>query len=88
MWTCPQCGENIVSGTTNLFLTSALQRTFVEVNKAGTEAAAATLFEAKSKSMAHRFYAEHPFLFLIRDRGSGTILLMGRLADPRPSQRS
>jgi serine protease inhibitor len=72
-----------MDGTTNLFLGSALQRTFVEVNEAGTEAAAATLFEAKTKSMTGRFYADHPFLFLIRDRGSGTILFLGRLVDPR-----
>jgi serpin B len=72
-----------MDGTTNLFLGSALQRTFVEVNEAGTEAAAATLFEARTKSMAGRFNADHPFLFLIRDHGSGRILFMGRLADPR-----
>ena len=72
-----------MDGTTNLFLGSALQRTFVEVTEAGTEAAAATLFEAKTMGMASRFYADHPFLFLIRDRGSGTILFLGRLADPR-----
>ena len=55
---------------------------FVEVNEAGTEAAAATLFEAKSKSMMGRFNADHPFLFLIRDLDSGTILFPGRLSDP------
>jgi serine protease inhibitor len=51
--------------------------------EAGTEAAAATLFEARTKSMAGRFNADHPFLFLIWDHGSGTILFMGRLVDPR-----
>jgi serpin B len=72
-----------MDGTQYLFLATALQRTFVEVNEAGTEAAAATLFEAKSKSMTSRLNADHPFLFLIRDRASGTILFLGRLADPR-----
>ena len=69
--------------TTNLFIANALQRTFVEVNEQGTEAAAATLFEARTKSMTGRFNADHPFVFLIRDHGSGTILFLGRLADPR-----
>jgi serpin B len=55
----------------------------VEVNETGTEAAAATLFEAATKGMPRGFYADHPFAFLIRDRGSGTILFLGRLADPR-----
>jgi serpin B len=72
-----------MEGTTNLFLANVLQRTFVEVNEAGTEAAAATLFEARTKSMTGRFNADHPFLFLIRDCGSGTILFLGRLADPK-----
>jgi serpin B len=72
-----------MDGTTNLFLGSALQRTCVEVNETGTEAAAATLFEAKTMGGPNHFYADHPFLFLIRDHGSGTILFLGRLADPR-----
>lgn len=72
-----------MDGTTSLFLGSALQRTFVEVNERGTDAATATLFEARSKTMAGRFNADHPFLFLIRGRGSGTILFLGRLADLR-----
>jgi serpin B len=55
---------------------------FVEVNEAGTEAAAATMFGVKTKSMTGRFNADHPFLFLIRDLGSGSILFLGRLADP------
>lgn len=72
-----------MDGTTNLFIANAVQRTFVEVNEQGTEAAAATLFEARTNSMTGRFNADHPFLFLIRDHGSGTILFLGRLADPR-----
>ncbi len=59
-----------------------LQQTFVEVNETGTEAAAATLFETKTKGVSDRFNTDHPFLFLIRDRGSGTLLFLGRLADP------
>jgi serpin B len=72
-----------MDGTKYLFLANALHRTFVEVNEAGTEAAAVTLFEARTKSMSSSFVADHPFLFLIRDQGSGTILFLGRLADPR-----
>jgi serpin B len=71
-----------MDGTTNLFLSAALQETFVEVNEEGTEAAAVTLFVARSKSRTDSFNADHPFLFLIRDRASGTILFLGRLAEP------
>jgi serpin B len=72
-----------MDGTKNLFLATALHQTFVEVNESGTEAVAAATFGVKSKSMPDSFRADHPFLFLIRDRASGTILFLGRLADPR-----
>jgi serpin B len=29
------------------------------------------------------FRADHPFIFLIRDRISGSLLFIGRMADPR-----
>lgn len=72
-----------MDGTRLLYLSHAVHDAFVEVNEAGTEAAAATLFGAKSRSMTGRFIADHPFLFLIRDKGSGLVLFLGRLVDPR-----
>ncbi len=60
-------------------------RAFVEVNEEGTEAAAATAVEMVTKAMPAReliFRADHPFLFLIRDNQTGTILFMGRMANP------
>ncbi len=68
--------------TNDLYLSSALHQAFVEVNEAGTEAAAVTFVGAKSRSQPRHFNADHPFVFLIRDRGSGCILFLGRLVDP------
>jgi serpin B len=67
---------------TNLFISDALHQAFVEVNESGTEAAAATVVVAASRGMTSSFVADHPFIFLIRDNGSGSILFLGRMIDP------
>ena len=71
-----------MDGTKNLFLSDVFHKTFVEVNEAGTEAAAVNLVLARTKGMDDRFIVDHPFIFLIRDNGSGSILFLGRIIDP------
>ena len=71
-----------MDGTKKLYLSDVLHQTFVEVNEKGTEAATVTLSLVMTMGMDDRFRADHPFLFLIRDRGSGTILFLGRMVDP------
>ncbi len=71
-----------MDGTTNLFVSDVMHKAFVEVNESGTEAAATTLALVKTKSQAGRFIVDHPFLFLIRENGSGSILFVGRIIDP------
>ncbi|MFC1498558.1 serpin family protein [Verrucomicrobiota bacterium] len=72
-----------MDGTRSLFIGLVLHKAFVEVNEEGTEAAAATaVIMRKSESRAHIFKADHPFLFLIRDNVTGSILFLGRVLDP------
>ncbi len=75
-----------MDGTSELFISDVVHKAFVDVNEKGTEAAAATAVVVKTKSSAGpeipEFRADHPFLFLIRDRKSGAILFMGRVSDP------
>lgn len=69
-----------------IWIGAVLHKGFVEVNEVGTEAAAATAVEImKSEQMEQPvvFRADHPFLFLIRDTKSRTILFMGRLMNPK-----
>jgi serpin B len=68
-----------------LCIGAVLHKAFVEVNEEGSEAAAATAVEMRLKSAPARlpvFNADHPFLFLIRDNPSGSILFIGRMANP------
>jgi serine protease inhibitor len=71
-----------MDGTTNLFLSEVFHRAFVEVNESGTEATAVNLALARTKGMDDRFNVDHPFIFLIRENGSGSILFLGRIIDP------
>ena len=72
-----------MDGTRNLFIDLVLHQAMVEVNEEGTEAAAATGVTMRlSAAHPHIFRADHPFLFLIRDNSSGSVLFMGRVVDP------
>jgi len=56
----------------------------VEVNEEGTEAAAATAVVAVKKrgDDPPTFRADHPFLFVIQENRTGSILFMGRVTNP------
>ena len=69
-----------------LRISRVIHKAFAEVNEEGTEAAAATAVVAM-RSMARPgrpavFRADRPFLFLIRDVRSKSILFLGRVTDP------
>ncbi len=57
------------------------QKTFVEVDEAGTKAAAVTVVDVGRTSIASMI-VDRPFLFAIRERFSGTILFIGTIEDP------
>ena len=59
--------------------------TFVEVDEAGTEAAAATAVIMQATAMPAdpiEVTIDRPFLFLIRDIETGTVLFLGRVMNP------
>jgi len=77
-----------MTGNRELFISAVVHQAYVDVNEEGTEAAAATGVVMRLTSMQPDrtpvFRADHPFLFMIRDNPSGSILFLGRLNDPRP----
>ncbi len=70
-----------MDGTRDLFVTGIFHKAFVDVNEEGTEAAAATGVAA-GLGVTPVFRADHPFVFLITEKDSGTILFAGRVVNP------
>jgi serine protease inhibitor len=64
----------------NLVISKVLQKTYVDVDEEGTEAAAATSVGVELTSAPASFRADRPFLVVIRERFSGTILFIGKIA--------
>jgi serpin B len=74
-----------MDGSRELFIGAVLHKAFVAVDEQGTEAAAATAVVMQRKALtfpAVVFRANHPFVFLIREQGTGSILFLGRVVNP------
>jgi serpin B len=56
-------------------------KAFIEVNEKGSEAAAATAV-VMTKSLPPQFVANRPFIFLIRDNQTKSILFLGSISNP------
>jgi serpin B len=73
-----------MDGTHTFVISALLHKAFVDLNEEGTEAAAATgvVVTTAMFEQIPVFRADHPFIFLIRDKHNGSILFLGRLTDP------
>ncbi len=66
----------------DLFISSVKHKTFIEVNEEGTEAAAVTSVTISRGVSANEFRANHPFIFVIKEKFTNAIMFMGRVTDP------
>lgn len=73
-----------INGRGGLSLSTVVHQAFIDVDEAGTEAAAATTvgFTTTAAHLPAEVHFERPYLFLIRDSVTGTILFLGRVDDP------
>jgi serpin B len=73
-----------ISSKGSLVIQAVIHKSFVSVNEAGTEAAAATAVIAGDTAAPEpaTMTLDHPFLFFIRDNATGAILFIGRVTDP------
>ena len=77
-----------INGKKNMYIGAAIHKTFLEVGEEGTEAAAATALIMTKTSLAPdtedivEFKADRPFIYIIRDNLTGTIIFIGRCTRP------
>ncbi len=80
-------GMSLPQEVGKLFISAVIHKAYVDVNEEGTEAAAATAVIVNVTAVRPEptpvFRADHPFLFLIRDNQSGSILFIGRVTNPK-----
>ena len=76
---------NLSKISDNLYVSNIIQKTSIKVNEQGTEATAVTYDVIKAKDEDEpkpkilEFYMDRPFVYLIREKITGTILFMGKV---------
>ncbi|HMN13386.1 MAG TPA: serpin family protein [Bellilinea sp.] len=75
-----------MTGSKELAISDVIQKAFIDVNEEGTEAAAATAVIIGKTSMDPseplKITLDHPFIYLIKDRQTNSVLFMGRVVQP------
>jgi len=74
-----------INGKKDLFISEILHKAYVSVDEEGTEAAAATAVIISLTAMPEapvEMTLDQPFIYLIRDNETGTILFVGRVMNP------
>lgn len=76
-----------MTGSRDLWISEVVHKAFVSVDEEGTEAAAATAVAVPLSGPSKEpieVTVDRPFIFLIRDIGTGTVLFLGRVSNPDP----
>jgi serpin B len=71
-----------ITDADSLYIQGIVHKAVVAVDEEGTEAAAAGAVVMGTTSMTESMVVDSPFVFLIRDLGTGSILFMGRVMNP------
>ena len=70
-----------MDGTRSLFIDDVYHKAFISVDEAGTEAAAATAV-VMARALPETLSIDRPFVYLIRDTVTGSVLFLGEVLDP------
>lgn len=73
-----------ISDAAKLVITEVMHKTYIKVDERGTEAAAVTGITVGTTSMPvdNSFRADHPFVFVIREKDTNAILFVGKVMNP------
>jgi serpin B len=66
----------------DIFVSFVKQNTYIDVNEEGTEAAAVTTIGIELTSMPSGVVINKPFIFIIREQTTNTLLFMGQVNNP------
>lgn len=81
----PDADFSGITGKKELFINHAVHKSMIRIDEKGMEApspSAVSTPSAAKKEKPYEFLADHPFIFVIWDQKSHSILLMGRLSLP------
>lgn len=73
-----------INKNVQLFISEVIHKSYVDVNEEGTEAAAVTVVIIDRESFPSRIVmtVNRPFVFIIRDAPSSTVLFIGKIGNP------
>lgn len=76
--------SRMFEASSGLYISEVKQKTFIDVNEQGTEAAAATSVAVEESASVDLFQmtVNRPFFYAITDTETGVILFMGTMEDP------
>jgi serpin B len=72
----------LAGNSSGLSISAVKHKTYIDVNEEGTEAAAVTSVGIVNTSVPQVVEVNRPFLFLIREKASNTILFIGQVTNP------
>ena len=78
--------SNMYTGPAELFIDKVKHKTYVKVDEEGTEAATVTSVSISFTSIGGSGFTmcvDRPFVFVIREKNSGSILFVGKIVEPK-----
>ncbi|XP_037381649.1 serpin I2 [Talpa occidentalis] len=78
------CDLSGITDSSDVYVSQIMQKVFLEINEDGSEAAASTDMHIPviMSLPRNQFIVNHPFLFIMKNKSTESILFMGRVTNP------